>query len=240
MAIQVLKGRIAKYKRKREEASFVFTDDDREGLGVIAIAAGLVGLSGQAISTASAAASAEEEADFLEFEIDGKPVKGWVWRSPVKEGDEVEVVAEWRNNHYELYAIARPMDKIVALYPHCSRGGGSHWRNAWKWWFWGTTIALLVGGGGMEILGRILYGGSFFFGETGSFMIKGFIAFFYPVFALMTWSLARKWMRFVRLSEKVFTAFGWEKPASVDLVKRSKEGRIGDEKPEYGVFYFRY
>lgn len=44
MALQVLKGRIAGYKRKREEAS-IFFDDDREGLGVIAIAAGLAGLS---------------------------------------------------------------------------------------------------------------------------------------------------------------------------------------------------
>ena len=84
MALEVLKGRISGYKRKRDEASFVFTDDDREGLGVIAIAAGLAGLSGQAISTASAAASTEEDADYLEFQIDGKPVRGWVWRSPFR------------------------------------------------------------------------------------------------------------------------------------------------------------
>lgn len=239
MALQVLKGRIAGYKRKREEASFVFTDDDREGLGVIAVAAGLAGLSGQAIGTAIAA-TAEEEADYLEFEIDGKPVKGWIWRSPFKEGDEVEVAAEWQKDHYELCAVARPTDRIVALYPHCSRGGSSHRRNAWKWWFLGTTTALLLGGGVMEIWARLFYAESFFFDKTGPFMIKGFVGFFYPVFALMTWSLARKWMPFVRLSEKVFQAFGWEKPASVDLVKRSKEGRKGDEKPEYGVFYFRY
>jgi hypothetical protein len=240
MTLQVLKGRITNYKRKREEASFVFTDDDREGLGAIAMAASLAGLSGQAISTASAAASAEEDADYLEFEIDGKPVKGWVWRSPFREGDDVEIAVEWRGEHYELCAIARPADQMVALYPHCSRGPRSHWRNAWKWWFWGTTIVLLIGGGGMEVMGRVLYGGSFFFDETGFFMIKGFIAFFYPVFALMTWSLARKWMPFVRLSEKVFHAFGWDDPANIDLVKRSKESRNGDEPPEYGVFYFRY
>lgn len=240
MALQVLKGRIANYKRKREEASFVFTDDDREGLGVIAIAAGLAGLSGQAISTASAAASAEEEADYLEFEIDGKPIKGWVWRSPFTEGDEVEVAAEWQEDHYELCAIARPQDRIVALYPHCSRATSSHWWNAWKWWLLGTGIFLMVGGGAGELYMRLVYGGTVFFDDTGVFMIKGLLGFFYPIFALMTWSLARKWMPFVRLSEKVFRAFGWANPASVDLVKRSKEGKMGDEKPEYGVFYFRY
>lgn len=214
MALQVIKGRITNYKRKREEANFVFTDDDREGLGVIAIAAGLVGLSGQAISTASAAASAEEEADYLEFEIDDNPVKGWVWRSPFKEGDDVEVTAEWQKDHYEICAIARPVDRMVALYPHCSRGSSSHWLNAWTWWLFGTGTFLLFGGGAGEILMRLVYGGTVFFDETGPFVIKGLLGIFYPVFALMTWSLARKWMPFVRLSEKVFSAFGWEKRLS--------------------------
>ncbi|PKO85162.1 MAG: hypothetical protein CVU18_21555 [Betaproteobacteria bacterium HGW-Betaproteobacteria-12] len=240
MALQILKGRITNYKRKREEASFVFTDDDREGLGAIAIAASLAGLSGQAISTTSAAASAEEEADYLEFEIDGKPVKGWVWRSPFKESDEVEVAAEWRGEHYELGAIARPTDRIVAMYPHCSRGSGSHWRNAWKWWMFGTAILLLVGGGLIEVYMQAVHSRTVFFSRRGLDSLLFLVAFFFPVFALMTWSLARKWMPFVRLSEKVFRAFGWDNPASVDLVKRSKEGKMGDEKPEYGVFYFRY
>lgn len=239
MGIQVLKGRITGYKRKREEASFVFTDDDREGMGAIAIAASLAGLSGQAISTASAAASAEEDADYLEFEIDGKPVKGWVWRSPFREGDEVEVAAEWQKDHYELCAIARPADRMVALYPHCSRGSGSHWRNARKWWFIGTGLLIVVSLAIIEIAARF-QDVTIFHPVGGWYFLLGFPSFFYPVFALMTWSLARKWMPFVRLSEKVFSAFGWEKPASVDLVKRSKEGKKGDEPPEYGVFYFRY
>src|SRR5690242_669596 len=102
-----LSGTIANYKCTRASASFVFTDSDRTKLGVVAIAAGVAGLSGPAISTASYAASTEEEADYVEFELDGKPVKGWVWRSPFEEGDEVEVAAEWQGDHYEAGAIAR-------------------------------------------------------------------------------------------------------------------------------------
>ena len=242
MGLEVLKGRMLSYKRRRGEASFVFSDDDRDGLGAIAIAAGLTGQSGQAISIASAAASTEEEADYLEFEINGKPVKGWVWRSPFKEGDEIEVAAEWQNDHYELFAIARPEDRIIALYPHCSRGGSSHWRNAWRLWFFGTSLFIVLGIAFLEVIGL-------FQSEAHSLefhlqflqvMVFGFVGFFYPVFALMTWSLARKWMPFVRLSEKVFCAFGWDRPESVDLVKRSKEYKIDDAPPENGVFYFRY
>ncbi|MCB4359493.1 putative type VI secretion system effector [Quatrionicoccus australiensis] len=236
-----LSGTIRNLKVTRNRACFVFTESDQTKMGVIAIASAMVDMGGQAMSTAANASAMEEEADFLEFELDGKPVKGWVWWNPFKEGDEVEVAVEWRGEHYEFCAVARPEDKIVALYPHCSRGSASHWRNAWKWWISGTSLALFFCGGLMEIWGRFIYDWSPFFNEKmGSIMVLGFVGFFYPVFALMTCSLARKWMPFVRLSEKVFRAFGWEKPASVDLVKRSKEGRKGDEKPEYGVFYFRY
>ena len=117
-----LTGTIENYKVTRTEASFMFTDTDRTKLGVTAIAAGIAGLSGPAISTAAYATSGGEDADYVEFDLDGKPVKGWVWRSPFREGDAVEVAAEWRDDHYETAGIARPMDRVIALYPHCSRG----------------------------------------------------------------------------------------------------------------------
>lgn len=241
MALQVLKGRITGYRRKREVASFVFTDGEHDAIGAVAIAAALVGQSGQAISTASAAASAEEEADYLEFEIAGQPVKGWVWRSPFKEGDEVDVAAEWQQDHYELCAVARPADRIIALYPHCSRGSKSHWKNAWKWWFLGTSfLMVLLPIFGAFVTAIFLDGSVAETLEMLSFSMPATSAFFFSVFALMTWSMARKWMPFVRLSEKVFQAFDWEAPGSVDLVKRSKERRTGGEPPEYGVMYFRY
>ena len=152
MALERLSGTIRNYKRKRESANFVFSDSDKTAVGVVAIAAGLAGLSGQAISLASA--DLEEPADFLEFDLDGKSVKGWVWRSPFREGDAVEIVAEWQQDHYELYAVARPEDRIVALYPHCSRGAERHVKNVVKWW--------LIAGGIVSLLGLVFMLGMFF------------------------------------------------------------------------------
>ena len=240
MTLQVLRGKIASYKRKRGRAEFVFDDSDRAGLGVIAIGAGLAGLSGQAISTVNATASTDEEADFLEFDVNGQPVKGWVWRSPFKEGDEVEVVCEQKDGFWEVVSVARPADRIIALYPHCSRGQRSHWNNAWTWWFKGTWVFLLASVVFLELSLWLIGGESAFFGKGGLYFSIFFPAFFFPVFALMTWSLARKWMPFVRLSEKVFTALGWENPGKVDLVKSSKAQRTPNDPPEFGVFYFRY
>ena len=220
MALERLSGKIKNYTRTRKHADFVFDDSDKTKIGVVAIAAGLAGLSGQAISLASA--DTNEAADYIEFELDGKPVKGWVWRSPFREDDAVEIVAEWQNDHYEAYAVARPEDRIVALYPHCSRGVKRHVKNAWKWWFWGNSIALLL----FLVLMGFISSSSESFGEFIKFiaLATGVGAiFFYGFFGLMTYSLTRKWMPFVRLAERVFTAFGWDNPGEIDLVKRSKE-----------------
>jgi len=56
----------------------------------------------------------------------------------------------------------------------------------------------------------------------------------------MTISLARKWMPFVRLTEKVCRTLGIPHAGNVDLVKSSKAQRKPDDPGEYGTFYFRY
>ncbi|NMV41927.1 putative type VI secretion system effector [Ralstonia insidiosa] len=230
-----LTGTIENYKVTRAEASFMFTDADRTKLGVVAIAAGIAGLSGPAISTAAYSASAEEDADYVEFDLDGKPIKGWVWRSPFKEGDAVEVAAEWRDDHYETAGIARPADRVIALYPHCSRGKARHIKNAAKWWALGVmwfslAMAVLV----LVVFPRRLLGAVF----SEPLLVTS--AGLYAVFGLMTISLASKWMPFVRLTEKICRTLGISNAGNVDLVESSKAQRKPDDPGEYGTFYFRY
>ncbi|MGC5276288.1 hypothetical protein ACPXAM_24450, partial [Escherichia coli] len=75
-------------------------------MGMVAVALAATGMGGQAIGTATNASRINEEADFVSFELNGKRVKGWLWRSPFSEGDDVDVVAVWQGDYYELMAMA--------------------------------------------------------------------------------------------------------------------------------------
>jgi hypothetical protein len=230
-----LSGTIRNYKVIRASANFVFTDSDKTKLGVVAIAAGLAGLSGQAISTASSAAT-EENADCVEFDLNGKPVKGWVWRSPFKEGDVVDVAAEWQGDHYEAGGIARPIDHMIALYPHCSRGTARHVKNGAKWGVIFILLFLLM----VEMMGVASRGIGKYSNEVLSMphllVALGVVCFF----MLMVVSMIRKWMVFVRLAEKVFRTLDLPDPSNIDLVNSSKAQRKPDDSGEFGTFYFRY
>lgn len=139
-----LTGTIRNYKAHRGNASFVLTQSDQEKMGAIAIAAGLAGLGAQAVATAANATSPEEGADYVEFDLDGRQVKGWVWRSPFRDGDQVVVVGQRQGDDLAVVGIARPRDRTIALYPHCSRGTVRHWLNAVAWWLFGTAAGLAV------------------------------------------------------------------------------------------------
>ena len=236
--LQLLSGVISDYRCSRKSANFVFSDADKSSLGVIAVAASLAGASGLAASTA-ASATAEEEADYLEFTLNGYQIKGWVWRSPFENGDNVELIVELRDGYYEAFAIARARDRIVALYPHCSRGRARHWMIVVWWWLIGSTITTSFGAIGFLLIGaissrpwiKILHDLA---------LVPGLAAVIFPSFLVMSISLGWKRMSFVRLAERIFKAFGWEYSATIDLKKRSRISRTADDGPGYGIFYFRY
>ena len=226
-----LSGTICNLKVTRDSASFFFTRDDQMKMGVVAIAAAMAGLGGPAIASASNASAVDEEADYLEFNLNGQLVKGWVWRNPpFKNGDVVDVAAQFVGDHWEAYGIARPSDRMVALYPHCSRGRLRHYRSAFKSW-------LLFGGGFLALVCAPL--GYFLLGNK---IIEDWDVFAWLMlfFGIMTFSISRRWLPFVRVAEKVFSILEFDSPSSIDLVKSSVAKRSPGDSREFGIFYFRY
>ena len=76
---QLLRGLIQNLRKKRCRRDFVFTASDRTNMGATAIAASVAGLGGVAAGLGAMAMDTTEEADLLEFELDGEPVKAWIW-----------------------------------------------------------------------------------------------------------------------------------------------------------------
>lgn len=232
-----ISGVITGYRVERETASFVFTKSDRKTFGAIAIAASLAGLGAQAIAVASNATAMDEEADHVHFTIDGLAVSGWLWRSPFKDGDSVEIAAEWRGDHYEVFGIARPADRTIALYPHCTRGRKKHIKNAVKWWFYVALffdLGVLALTGAMDTSIAEYWSGAF---EAGAGWV---VAGIHVVMAIAVYSMTRQWMTFVRVAEKVFSTLGLPDPGNIDLVKSSKGRHVPEDSFEFGAMYFRY
>ncbi|WP_175709926.1 putative type VI secretion system effector [Burkholderia ambifaria] len=232
-----MRGRIENLRKTRGGSDFIFSKVDHAEMGATAIAAGLVGLGGVAVGLSGMAMDTAEEADLLEFDLDGKPVKAWVWWSVFAEGDEVEVVAERLGDVWQVFGIRRLSDKIVALHPHCSRGRFAHYRASFRWggmiflsmlmimYFIFACFAIFKGGVPIEnlIIGCLI---SSLVSAAG--------------FAFITYRISRKMMGFVRLAEGIFEGFGWKDVKNIDLPAITKKNKQPGEPGALGVLYFRY
>lgn len=238
-ATRLLRGRIRNLSKKRCRRDFVFTADDRTNMGATAVTAGLMGLGGIAAGLGAMAVDTTEEADLLEFQLDGMMVKAWVWMSVFNDDDEVEVVAEPDGGSWTAYGIRRVSDRIVALHPHCSRGRRAHYKASFAWFLKLFGCILLAA---YLIIAAL----SLFSGDS----IRGFASFALAVvpgmmisaaiFGVIAYRIARKYMGFVRLAEGIFRAFGWEGVSNIDLPAITKKSKQPGEPGALGVLYFRY
>jgi hypothetical protein len=215
----------------------VLTKVHHQQVGATAIAASVVGMGATGIGLISMAGNADEEADWVEFELDGNQVKGWLWMMPMRNGDTVEVVAEpIGNNHYVAYAVKRDGDDLLAVYPHATTGRKVHYRKSVKIWMWCSVLAflsLILFFVMPEGIGSLL-DANMQLGLLIAFTI--WIAFS----AVIALRVSRKLMGFVRIAELIFKTFDWSDVENIDLRKTSREHRRENKLPNFGNFYFRY
>lgn len=233
--LRVARGVIKRYECNRAEASFVLTKNDQRVMQMSAIANAFAGMGGVATSQMSNASNIEEWADYLSFEINDQRYQGWVWRSPFSEDDDVEVVYRMTSSINEVVAIERPLDRLIALYPHCSRGVSAHWRAVSKAWFiWVFCLISFVIFSG---LGMLLGFTKELFLDIYNYI---FLACFILVFSAFTIKMGFKLLPFASVAERVFAALGWGNPSQIDLKRSSKEKKKEGDPGECGTFYFRY
>ena len=236
---QLLRGNIENLNKTRCQRDFVFNAGDRTKMGATAIAAGLAGLGGTAAGLGNMAMDTMEEADLLEFHLNDKLVRAWVWVSVFNEGDEVEVVAEPHGDGWMGYGIRRINDRIVALHPHCSRGRNAHYKASFSW-FAKIVAVILVISWILQVV--VLCLKSFPISEIGSFMLLSLAASGTAslVFGVVALRVSRRFMGFVRLAEDIFRGFGWQDVKNIDLPAITKNSKKPDDPAALGIFFFRY
>ncbi|OXI65656.1 hypothetical protein DF153_32200 [Burkholderia cenocepacia] len=234
---RLLRGRIRNLHKTRRTQDFFFTTSDRAKMGATAIAAGLAGLGGIATGLSGMAMDTTEEADLLEFDLDGKAVRAWVWQSVFDEGDEVEVVAEQSDGLWQGYGIFRVCDRIVALHPHCSKGRYAHYKSTFRLIVMSFCVLYAV----MWTIGIFMmlvkHDGDY--RSFIEFMLVGGVAAF-GVYGFIGYRVSRKFMGFVRLAEGFFEGFGWRNVKSIDLPAITKRSKKPGDPEALGVLYFRY
>lgn len=84
-----------------------------------AAAAIVAGSPGVGTAMMAESESSNDPAEYVQGMINGRPFRGWVGVTRLKAGDNVDMIAEWQHDHYEVYAIALPEERIVSLCPRC-------------------------------------------------------------------------------------------------------------------------
>jgi hypothetical protein len=80
-----------------------------------------------------------DTAEYIQGMINGKPFCGWVGQTRLQSGDEVEMAVEWQHDHFEVYAIALPEERIISVCPKCDMGHIAH-----AWWRIKNMLILIM------------------------------------------------------------------------------------------------
>jgi hypothetical protein len=238
---QKLAGHIKNFRKSRETANFFFTARDQSNMRLGAILSALIGDSGQAATLSNYASSMEGIGDYVQLELDGRTLGGWLWGSPFKDGDYVEAAVRRQGNCYELFALYKPGERTIALYPHCIKGTRAFLRSAVRKTL--VTNALFL----TAISLIILLGGN----QSLSYRIEFISSIearwgFLLAIALTTgicFAILWKWLPFAKLAEKIFRALDFPRPAEVNLsesTKRLTAQDEDDEDEEDNGLYFKY
>jgi hypothetical protein len=236
-SIVLLRGMISKLERARRNHDFILTEVQHHHIGVTAIAASAMGMGAAGMGLINMAGNSDEEAEWVEFELDGKQIQGWLWMMPMGNGDNIEVVAEHiGHDRYVAYAVKRDRDGLLAVYPHATAGRKVHYRKSVKIWLWCSIFAyfipllFIVMQLGLSILLNTSMQLCLIIGFAFCMLISGFIAF----------KVSRKLMVFVRIAETIFETFGWSDIENLDLRQTSKDNPEENKLASFGNLYFRY
>ncbi|HHA2399872.1 TPA: putative type VI secretion system effector [Enterobacter hormaechei] len=210
------------------------TDGQRGAVAAAAIVAGSPGVGAVMMAESE---SSNDSAEYVQGMINGQPFRGWVGVTRLKAGDNVDMIAEWQQDHYEVYAIALPEERIVSLCPKCDMGHIAHM-------FWRIKnmfildiifimaficVCLIKSFSENEWISEGFwryYGFPIFVFLCGSAIISGLVAFFAYKACAPTWC---------KLAEEIFHLLEMKNVTNVNLKKITKKRERHQKKKINGM-----
>jgi len=199
--------------------------DGQRGAGAaVAIAAGSPGVGAVMMMEGDHTDTAE----YVQGSINDRPFRGWVGQTRLQAGDEVEMAVEWQEDHYQVYAITLPEERIISICPKCDMGRLAH-----AWWRIKNMFILVMILMTMYICICLVISSSqgnpggesfwqrfnvfLFMGLGVSTLISGLIAFSaYKAYAPTT----------CKLAEEIFMLFGMKNVSGINLNKVTKNKEL--------------
>ncbi|WP_429500570.1 putative type VI secretion system effector (plasmid) [Robbsia andropogonis] len=233
----VIRGVISDLRKRKESRDAVFSPDDKTALQGTAVAAAALGLGSVAVGLSVSDEFTADSGDLMNFRLNDMPVEVWVWHSEFEEGDEVEVVAEWVGDKWIGFAVRRLRDGMVAVYPHCERGSRAFYLYVLKY------IAALYGAGFFLVYsGMIVL--TIYHHKHNWVSLHIFIIWVALVFGLIilfiAWRVTKRFAKTRKMADQIFSAFGWKKPAYINLPRETKRDLRRGDSPLMGIAIFRY
>ena len=222
-----IRGKIERIDKEVEEHGFEIESYEhvkksikkmREGAkigAILGIFRGQYGLTGGAYVE-----PARIKANFVNVQINNEIYRGWVGDCSFEAGDEVEVVVEWQNDHYELYAIAKPDERIISVCPNCFRG-------RWAYFFYTFPRAIIT----LLIILLVMTGFYIHYNDLDSVLTLdeeyteyiSVLTFFFGSLTTLALYMAIKdsLTTKVKIAEQIFKALNLEKLTRIDLRKKT-------------------
>jgi len=166
-------------------------------------------------------------ASYVQGVIEGKLFRGWVGMTRLRTGDRVEMVADWQEDHYEVYAITMPEERIISVCLRCDMGHIAHaWmrvRNAFILTaiiFGMFVVCSMIAADGtlIERLNENFF--SHVYDKLWVMMIIGILV----ITGSMGWAAYKDYTRTTcKLAEEIFTVLSMKDVTRINLHKKTKK-----------------
>ena len=215
----VVRGEVASLHVWQDDQDFVAQEGDSVAGGIAVVGLAAQGLAGAATSAAISSGSTADRVDFFTCSVGSHVIRGRFGKVTFQDGDLVEVVVQSGSGAAEAFAVVRPADRTMWLHPHCGRGTNAHLAFSVKWVGLASWVIVPIAVYLLALLGDVLIGGTQIPIDAMPWVVLANGILGSIVFGMT----AVRFRRFARLSDEIFAALGFEKPAEVDLHRHLRE-----------------